>query len=210
MDNLLYHVYEAKKEAKKHGKKKSINFRTSLENMMFDLVRETKHKDRKTSRRKQGKEKKLKIMNDEGFDEMEGKLNDSDTSTVESVKAGEDYRKNGKVKTNYKFKNPFQGYLFREDLETLKKNYETEVEKNTVTYTKLDDSQEVAAEEEGVSAENEESRKPKTDCDCYVKEEKIKQRSMEDETINFIKAKEEFKRQMNFTGMIYRYGTNLS
>ncbi|KAL0271507.1 UNVERIFIED_CONTAM: hypothetical protein PYX00_008581 [Menopon gallinae] len=203
VDNLLYHVYEANKEGKKHGKKKSNHFRTSLENIMFDLVRETKHKDRKANKRKQGKEKKLKILNDEGFDEMEGKLNDSDTSTVESVKAGEDYRKNGKIKMNYKFKNPFQGYLFKEDLETLKKTYETEAEKNSVTYKKLDDSQEVTVEEEVASAENDESRKSKADCDCYVKEEKIKQRSMEDETINFIKAKEEFKRQMNFTGMIY-------
>jgi hypothetical protein len=47
-------------------------------------------------------------------------------------------------------------------------------------------------------------------CDCYNNkdgEEQLQQKLVQavgDDTLNFIKSKEEFKRQMNFTGMIYR------
>jgi hypothetical protein len=47
-------------------------------------------------------------------------------------------------------------------------------------------------------------------CDCYSSkdgEEQLRQKLVQaigDDTLSFIKSKEEFKRQMNFTGMIYR------
>lgn len=197
------------------SKKKSKNFKTSLENIMYDIVKETKRRDRfyKGNKRKQGKEKKSKTTSDEGFDEIEGKYIDSDTSTVDSLNLNEPiYKTNNKNKNSYKFKNPFQGYLFKEDIETLKKTLESEKEKTNEIYGKFESAEEPLidpkeSKENGESKmdEDEESAKDKNkiDCDCYDKDER-KQKSLEDETLTFIKAKEEFKRQMNFTGMIYR------
>jgi hypothetical protein len=47
-------------------------------------------------------------------------------------------------------------------------------------------------------------------CDCYNNkdgEEQLRRKLVQavgDDTLSFIKSKDEFKRQMNFTGMIYR------
>lgn len=49
-------------------------------------------------------------------------------------------------------------------------------------------------------------------CECYS-EEKLRQKLVMpavDDSANFQKSKEEFKRQMNYSGMIYRYLENLS
>lgn len=175
---------------------------------MYDIFKETKRRDRtyKGNKRKQGKEKKSKTTSDEGFDELEGKYNDSDTSTVDSLNLN-DVFKTGKMKNSYKIKNPFQGYLFKEDIETLKKTFESDKGKKSEGYTKFENPSDSLFDKEfKINGEKkEEEDKNKLDCDCYDKEERTKQKSLEDETLTFIKAKEEFKRQMNFTGMIYRY-----
>ena len=52
-------------------------------------------------------------------------------------------------------------------------------------------------------------------CDCYNNkdgEEQLRHKLVQavgDDTLSFIKSKEEFKRQMNFTGMIYRLVQNI-
>ena len=194
---------------------KKKNLKSSLENLSFDIFKEPYKKREGSSGKKvkkKGKGKKVKVTSDEGFDELESKYNDSDTSTTESQSSTR--KINDKSKLVCKFKNPFQGYLFKEDIETLQKTYAVSDRKN--------DSGKIIRSEmpkknyliknsllmNGEVKNNVEEEKIKNnaaDCLCYDNLGKLKyNNNFESETLTFIKAKEDFKKQMNFTGMIYR------
>lgn len=181
VDNLLYHVYEGVKELRRRE---------------VAELRERRTRRRRLPRRPQP-------TSDEGFDEIEP-CRDSDTSTVESVN----------VRDIFRTRHPFQGYLFKEDVETLKRTFETDAEKRIATspkntnsaitkemsktFPEKDDKEDKAEDKEGLKGTQE-----RLDCGCY--DDRVKLRRIQDATLTFIKAKEEFKRQINFTGMIYRY-----
>lgn len=173
----------------------------SVDNILFHVyegMRKREVSDRRT--RKRRLPRKPKATSDEGFDEIEP-CRDSDTSTVESINARDIFRT----------RHPFQGYLFKEDVETLTRTFETDAEKSITTSPKNTNSvitkemsktfpepNESETKEEG----KEEVKADHLECGCY--DERAKARRLQDATLTFIKAKEEFKRQINFTGMIYR------
>lgn len=206
----MYHFYDF--DIEKKSERKGKDLKTSIENLTLDFFKETKRRDRSYSKRskRKGKEKKSKVTSDEGFEELEGKYNDSDASTVDTTNIISD-KNNEKSKVTNKLKNPFQGYLFKEDIETLRKTYENERNKTELCKDKTQTSgQPDALNKSNVNDEPKDNdnsgvnKSKNADCDCYEKEEKIRNINLEEETLTFTKAKEEFKRQMNFTGMIYR------
>lgn len=171
--------------------------RTSFENLALDFFKEVKHRDRSHGKRskKKAREKKQKPTSDIDFRELKTKQNDSDTNTLDA------WYHNGqleKLKMETKLKNPFQGYLFKEDIETLRKSIEKDRnEKGPFKASALSKNM----RENGDATMN---NKVRSTFDDGHNDEKSKLKSIEDEALTFVKAKEEFKRQMNFTGMIYR------
>ncbi|KAK6632544.1 hypothetical protein RUM43_013312 [Polyplax serrata] len=195
VDNLLYHFYDFDVD-KRSEKSKMRELRTSFENLALDFFKEVKHRDRSHGKRskKKAREKKQKPTSDIDFRELKTKQNDSDTNTLDA------WYHNGKMeklKMETKLKNPFQGYLFKEDIETLRKSIEKD--RNEKGPFK-DSASSKNMRENGDATMN---NKVRSTFDDGHNDEKSKLKSIEDEALTFVKAKEEFKRQMNFTGMIY-------
>lgn len=203
----VYNIDESKKEGKSETKDKDL--KTSFENLGFDVFKDLKRRDKIFSRKskRKPKEKKGKVTSDEGFEDVDGKLNDSDT-TIESTSTT--LVRSDSVRSVSKYRNPFHGYLFKEDIETLKKAYENEKNCSEVKNSTLDFSGDSFQSNLNLSCDKIKVCKNGTkepnncECDCYKTEEGTRLKNFEDETVTFSKAKEDFKRQMNFTGMIYR------